>query len=178
MNGSRSGRNRLARAAILGWVPALLIAAAGGLVAQGHPGAVLEASFGWAGFVDNATINHWISAGGGRFYLTPRLGVGPEIVYMRGPTTDRDIMATGNLTFDLLPSDNGVRQVNPYLVVGAGLFQHREDLSGGTFTSRETGLTGGGGVRVFLTDRFYLAPEVRLGWELHVRTSLALGFRF
>jgi hypothetical protein len=33
-------------------------------------------------------------------------------------------------------------------------------------------------LRVFVTDRVYIAPEVRVGWELHLRTSVAAGFQF
>ena len=33
----------------------------------------------------------------------------------------------------------------------------------------------GGGVRAFLTDRVYVAPEVRFEWELHFRAGVTVG---
>ena len=148
-------------------------------IAQARPGFDLEGSVGWAGFPDNSINHHGVLGGGTRFYFTPRLALGPEVVYMRGPGTDRDFMLTGNLTFDFLRSGTtGPPRLNPYLVASGGLFQHRDGLRGGTFTSNEGAFTLGGGLRVFLTDKFYIAPEVRVGWELHFRSTLAVGFRF
>ena len=144
---------------------------------RGRP--TIEGFGGWAGFVDNETKHHWVVGGGGRYYITPRLAIGPEFAYMSGPGSDRDLMLTGNMTFDLfVPTIAGMRRANPFVVVGGGLFQHRQRFQSGEFTSTEGSFTGGGGVRVWLTDRVYIAPEVRIGWELHVRGSLALGVRF
>jgi hypothetical protein len=147
--------------------------------AQERPAIALESSLGWAGFVDNSTKHHGVLGAGARFYLTPRLAVGPEVVYMPGPNDNRVFILTGNLTFDFLRSGNtGPPPLNPYLVAGGGLFQHRDELRRGTFTSNEAAFTVGGGLRVFLNDRVYIAPEVRVGWELHLRTTVAIGFRF
>jgi len=147
--------------------------------AQQRSAVALEAAGGWAGFVDDSTKHHGIAGGSARFYVTPRLALGPEFTYMRGPDRDRDFMLTGNLTFDLLhPLVSGPPRLNPYLIVGGGLFQHRDDFRGATFTSTEGAFTAGGGLRVFLTHQVYVAPEVRVGWELHLRTSLAMGFHF
>ncbi len=33
-------------------------------------------------------------------------------------------------------------------------------------------------MRVFVTDNLYVSPEIRIGWELHIRTSFALGLQF
>ena len=55
--------------------------------AQDRPRAALEFSRGWAGFVDDATIHHAVFGGAARFYVTPRISVGPELVYMVGPIT-------------------------------------------------------------------------------------------
>jgi hypothetical protein len=65
----------------------------------------------------------------------------------------------------------------PYLVVGGGLFQTRDKFVGETFTSSEGAFTAGGGVRVFLTDRLYVAPEFRGGWEPHFRLSVSIGYQ-
>ncbi len=147
--------------------------------AQERPRPALEVFGGWAGFVDSPIVNHVAVGGNARFYLTPRLAVGPEIVYMSGPGDDRDVMVTGNLTFDLVrPGPTGPPRITPFLVAGGGFFQHTERVGTGDFTSREGAFTTGGGVRVFVTDNLYVSPEVRIGWELHIRTSFALGLQF
>jgi len=154
----------------------LIACAAQESAAQPAPGWAVEGSAGWALFVD-API-HWLAGAGGRFYLTPRLAVGPEVVYMKGPGTDRDLMLTGNLTFDVLRSGAPGRIVNPYVVVGGGLFQHRDEFASRTFTASDPAFTAGGGVRFALTHRLYVAPEARLGGELHVRSGISVGYRF
>ena len=183
---SKSGRFFQIRGPMAAFARVAIMAALGILVwlpsdatAQQRPGVALEGSPGWAGFVDNSTKDHRVVGGGARFYLTPRLALGPEVVYMRGPNTDRDLMLTGNLTFDLGRSGAaGPPRLNPFLVAGGGLFRHTDDFNGVAFTSTEAAFTAGGGLRVFLTDRVYIAPEVRIGWELHLRTSISVGFQF
>ena len=96
-----------------------------------------------------------------------------------GPDDDRDLIVTGNLIFDFLKPIGGRRwRVTPYVLGGGGLFQHRDRFRTGTFKSNEGAFTVGGGVRAFLTDRVYVAPEVRFGWELHFRAGVTLGVTF
>lgn len=145
--------------------------------AQGRP--ALELTTGWAGFVDDATINKTLFGGGVRVPISPRVSVGPEVVYMKGPGTTRDLMVTGNVTVDLLrePGNRPLRVV-PYVVAGAGLFRRSEEFVNETFSSTEGAFTAGGGARVSVGPRVYLAPEVRLGWELHLRASVTVGVKF
>jgi hypothetical protein len=134
---------------------------------------------GYAGFVDDATIDHAIFGAAGRVYLTPRLAVGPEFVYMRGPGEDRDLYLTGNLTFDVLPPRDGVpRRVTPFLVAGGGFFQHSDGFGPFDFTSYEGAFTGGGGVRGWISRRVYMLADVRFGWELHARVNAGIGIGF
>jgi len=145
--------------------------------AQDRPGAI-ELSSGWAGFADDSVIHHGLIGGAARFYASRRLSIGPELVYLIGPGSDRDLMLTGNLTFDLLgPTGTGARRATPYLVAGIGLLRHTNDFYGQRFASTEGAFTAGGGVRVFLTDRLYIAPEARVGWELHLRIGATVGLR-
>ncbi len=141
--------------------------------AQGtKPTPAVEITGGYAGFVDDATISHRVMGGALRFHLSPRVSVGPELQYMIGPGTDRDLILTGNITFDLLPPS---RKVTPFLVAGGGLFHHSDSFGGRTFSSSEGAFTAGGGVRAWVTDRVYVASEFRLGWELHARVSGTVG---
>ena len=39
-------------------------------------------------------------------------------------------------------------------------------------------LTGGIGIRLFLTDRIFIAPEARIGFAPLLQPTIALGFAF
>jgi hypothetical protein len=174
---TKAATKRMISGLLVCCVGALIFPARPGLAQDGGP-PTIEGFGGWAGFVDDVTINHWVIGAGGRYYITPRIGVGPEFVYMSGPGSDRDLMLTGNVTFDILaPTTSGMHRANPFVVLGGGIFQHRERFESGEFTSTEGAFTGGGGVRLWLNDRVYVAPELRIGWELHTRATLAVGVR-
>jgi hypothetical protein len=138
------------------------------------PSAAAEVIAGYAGFVDDVFVDHTAVGGSARIYLSPRISVGPEIVYMKGPRDDRDLFVTGNLTFDLIAATDG-RPVVPFLVIGGGYFRHSDRFGGTTFSSGEGAVTGGGGARVRLTDRLFALGEFRLGWEPHYRITGGVG---
>jgi hypothetical protein len=141
---------------------------------ESRRGAV-EGIGGWAGFVDEETVSHTVVGAAAKWYVSPRVAIGPELVYMIGPATDRDLMLTGNVTVDAFTDG----AVTPFFVAGGGVFRHSFDFGDrGKFSSTEGAFTAGGGVRILIGDRFYIAPEARLGWELHARLSVAAGWRF
>ena len=119
-----------------------------------------------------------MSGGAFHYPLSPRVWVGPEAVYMIGPGNDRDLFLTGNIWFDVsAPPRGGLRRITPYLVAGIGFMRHTEEFLA-DFTAYEWAFTGGAGVRIRLGDRWYVAPEARLGWEAHSRLSAAVGYTF
>ena len=132
---------------------------------------------GYAGFVDDATIAHGVVGGNARIYLSPRVAVGPEFVYMRGPRFDRDLFVTGNVTFDILAPREG-RRVMPFVVAGGGVTRYSGRIGSFTFTSWEGTFTGGGGVRVDLTERLFVTGDARIGWEPHLRYTGGAGVRW
>ena len=154
---------------------ALFTALASPVFAQGRGGSAAEGVVGCAGFLDDTIIAHTVSGGSARWYLLPRLAIGPELIYFQGPRDARDLVVTGNLTFDFLA---GAHPVTPFVVGGGGCFRHRDKFGGATFTSTEGSFTGGAGVRLSIGRQFYVAPEFRIGWEPHVRISVAAGWRF
>jgi Outer membrane protein beta-barrel domain len=165
-------------------ITALLVAlmvsglAAAPAAGQAHPSAlVLEVSGAHALFLDDDPIAHAALGGSIRWYVTSRVSVGPEITYMIGPGTDRDLLVTGNFTVDFRDPRGPARLV-PYVLVGAGLFRHSERFGGQTFTSQEPGATVGVGVRFRVTPHLSIAPEVRLGWEPHMRIGATVAYRF
>ena len=167
-------------------LPALLAAfltlTSAGAFAQSsepRPAPAVDFLVGWAGFVDDATIDHSIYGAAGRLYLTPRLAVGPELVYMVGPNSDRDLFLTGNVTFDLMPPKQGrPRRITPFIVGGGGFFQHSDQAGSFSFTSYEGAFTAGGGVRGWITQRVYALADFRFGWELHGRINAGIGIGF
>ena len=143
-----------------------------------RPSPAVEFLAGYAGFADDATIDHAIAGTAARLYLTPRVAIGPELVYMWGPGSDRDFYLTGNLTFDLLPPRDGrPSRVTPFVVAGGGAFQHSNRFGSRTFSSLEGAFTAGGGVRGWITDRVYVLGDFRIGWELHMRMNAGVGIR-
>jgi hypothetical protein len=157
-----------------------LLASAATAAAQttARPSPAVEFTGGYAGFADEGIVGHSMFGGAARFYFSPRIGVGPEVQYMMGSGSHRDLMLTGNLTFDLLsPTGRTPRRVTPFLVVGGGLFRTTDSAFGDSFSSSEGGFTGGGGVRAWINDRTYVASEVRVGWEPHLRVTGTVGVR-
>src|SRR5688572_19571266 len=137
-----------------------------------RPGLAAEVFGGYASFVDDSPISHTVLGGAGRFYLTPRLAVGPEFTYMWGPETDRDLILTGNLTWDFLrPRIDNPQLLSPFVVGGGGFFRHSEH----SIRSTEGSFTAGGGTRVRITDRIYGLVDFRIGWELHYRITGGIG---
>ncbi len=132
----------------------------------------VEGAAGKAWFADDSAIEHTTMAVAARWAMTPRLTIGPEISYMIGPRSDRDLIVTGNVTFDVRPTG-----VTPFIVGGGGLFRHSNRFGRETFSSTEGAFTAGGGVRIPLGARVYIAPEARLGWELHTRFQLTIGYK-
>ena len=141
--------------------------------ARDRPPPAAELVLGWAGFADDAMIHHGVVGGSVRWHLSPRVSVGPELIYMQGPRGDRDFFATGNLTFDLFRPSSAV---TPYLVAGAGFMRHTGEVGTGTYTSSEGAFTAGPGFRARLSDRAYVGAEWRVGWELHTRLTAVIGF--
>jgi len=156
----------------LGFTPSFVEMSA----AQERPRPLIDFSGGWARFPDESLIDHGTVGGSARFYLTPRLSVGPELVYMIGPGTDRDLFVTGNVTYEwpMLVSGRSPR-VMPFVVASGGYMRHRPRF--GTFVAHTTAIVGGGGVRVRITDRVSAGPELRFGLELHLRVGGTVTIR-
>ena len=140
--------------------------------AQDRPAPAVEVAVGWVGFADDGIVSETLVGGAGRWYLSRRIAIGPEIGYIGGQNHSHMVL-TGNLTFDFLPN----RAVTPFVVVGGGLFQTRESFPSGGFTSNEGAFTLGGGVRISAGDRVTIGLDTRIGWETHLRINGTIGVR-
>jgi hypothetical protein len=137
----------------------------------------VEVVGGYAGFLDEGLVDHVIAGATVRYRLGRIISLGPEIVFMIGPGTDRDVFLTGNVTFDFLVPADGPRPgtVSPFVVAGGGLMIHRTRFGGSEFSTTEGAVTGGGGVRVWITRRIYAMGAYRAGWEPHMRIDGGIG---
>lgn len=141
-----------------------------------RPAPVVEGAVGWAGFGDEGIIHHTLVGAGWRGYVTRRISLGPEIQFLVGPDSDRDLIVTGNVVVDVLaPRRDRPRPTTPYLVLGGGLFRHSNDFGGRSFSSTEGAFTAGVGVRTWLTERVFAAVDGRIGWEPHLRLAATVG---
>ncbi len=145
--------------------------------AQGRPGPAAELAAGWVGFADDGIVSESLVGGAARWYLLPRVSVGPELVYISGAHHSH-LVLTGNVTWDVLaPTNRRPRRVTPFLVAGGGVFQTREHLFNGTYMSSEGAFTAGGGVRALVADRMTLGFDMRVGWEPHIRINGLIGLQ-
>jgi hypothetical protein len=148
-------------------------------LARDRPAPVGEFAAGVLMFPDEGVVTEGFVGGAGRFYLLPRISVGPEVAYISGDRHSH-LMLTGNMTFDFLGPENGQpRPVTPFAVVGGGLFRSRYIFpENEIFTHNEGSFTAGGGIRVRMADRVVAGVEARLGWETHIRLNGFIGVRF
>ena len=147
--------------------------------AQERQGPVAELAAGALLFADDGIVTEGLVGAAARFYVLPRISLGPEIAYIQGKNHSH-LMLTGNVTFDLVRPINGkARPVTPFAVAGGGLFRTRERFPDNQVdTSTEGAVTAGGGVRGLVGKHFILGAEARIGWELHIRLNGIVGVRF
>jgi hypothetical protein len=133
----------------------------------------VDFSGGYAAFVDESAIGHFTLGGGVRWQLTPKVSVGPDLVFMRGPDDDRDVFLTGKVIVDFMPD----RLVSPFVVADGGAMFHGDRYASGSFWGSEGAVSGGGGVRFNISPRVSIAPEFRIGWEPHLRFGATVIWR-
>jgi hypothetical protein len=145
--------------------------------AQDRPSPSIDLSAGWVGFADDGIVSEGMFGGAGRFYLSPRIAIGPELIYIGGDNHSH-LVLTGNLTFDVIaPAAGRAAPVAPFFVVGGGMFQTRESFFGEDYTHTEGAFTAGGGVRAAVGQRVTVGIDARIGWEAHLRINGVVGVR-
>jgi hypothetical protein len=129
----------------------------------------LRGSGGWIGFVDDSMIDHVLVGVSLRISTAGGLGVEPELSYLSGPGSDRDIVLAPVVSWEF-----GKKRVRPYVLGAAGVLWHRQASTWGS----EFHATGGVGVRAQLSDRWSVSPEFRMGMYPHVAFKVGVGYRF
>jgi hypothetical protein len=161
--------------------PAILIAvvlgtAAPAMAQTARPAPIVEFQTGYAGFIDESWIKRAVIGGAGRVFVSPRVAVGPEFLYLHASGIEHDWTLTGNVSFDLM-RESPTRAFTPYIVAGAGLLSQTTLVGTGPYTSKDGTFSGGAGARIALGKRFFIAPEFRMGFEPEVRVGVAIGWR-
>ena len=147
--------------------------------AQDRPAPAAEFALGAFFFPDDGVVTERFVGGAVRFYVSPRVSLGPEFAVVDG-RNHRHYMATGNVTYDFIAYNaSGPPLVTPFVVTGVGIFRTSEEFGRiEPFNHTEGGFTAGGGVRGSAGRHFFFGAEARIGWELHIRANALIGVRF
>jgi len=130
----------------------------------------IEGQVGTLSFIEDSH-QHLLVGGGAQFALTPRLAAGVEVTWFRGPGQERGQLVLGVLNVDLGPMSTE-RRVQPYFLTAVGGGQSRDS----TLTTSGALIDFGGGARIAVGDRWYVAPEARFGWAAHLRFGVNVGW--
>lgn len=130
-------------------------------------------------------LNHTVVGGAVRIYVTKRLSLEPEYLYMRRGENDQDHVGQMNVAWDFRDPS---KRVIPYVIGGAGVLRNRGRVFGNDFVTRapfvrEIAFTtwtanAGGGLKIYLTKRLFVSPEFRIGREPAVRGTINVGYVF
>ena len=135
----------------------------------------LRGTVGYSNFLDDGPLHHLVTGGSARFYVTNRLAVEPEFLFMYRSSQDLDFHFIPNVVFEFTKRES---RFQPYAIGGVGLQRHRELTGTGYYWSNSWTGSAGIGTKIFLSDRLYVAPEFRLGLEPIVRITASVGYVF
>lgn len=116
---------------------------------------------------DDGATEHTAYGGSARAYITPRLSFEPELLFLYHSSNDKDLIVIPNIAFDFRQGS----RIVPYVVGGAGLLHGFRRFG----SINDTIVSAGFGLKLFVADRFYISPDIRLGSPPHLRFSLAVG---
>jgi hypothetical protein len=140
---------------------------------QGHESRLeLKGAAGYSSFVDDGPLPHFVIGGSARIRIFRGLGLEPELTYMYRSQQDRDFILVPNLIWEFRRKD----RVVPYLIGGFGLLHHLERSGNYEMSGDFRVAHFGFGTKIFLNRRLFVAPEVRIGWEPHIRIAGTAGY--
>ena len=129
-----------------------------------------KGSVGLASFVDESPEHHLLTGGSVRIYLTRRFSIEPEFLYLYRDK-HYDMILMPNFVWDF-----GGSRVVPYVTGGLGLQRTTDTGFLQSYSHNEGVITAGAGVKFYLRDRWFIAPEARVGFEPHIRISAGIGY--
>jgi hypothetical protein len=124
---------------------------------------------GHSTFPDESWNSHLVAGGSVRYHFSRSGAVEPEIFLMRR-RRDHDLVVVPSLVYDFSPGS----RVAAYIIGGAGLLRHWGEYVSGSTWSPSIGF----GVRTFINERWFISPEIRVGWEPFSRFTVGAGYRF
>lgn len=124
-------------------------------------------------FLDDSAEHHLHVGGAVRFYVWKRLSIEPEFQYLRGSRDHYDIVFLPNVAYDFASRTS---QIVPYVIGGLGVLRSTTKFEPRSFSGKDYHVSGGGGVKLFLSGNWFLAPEVRIGASPHIRYTFAVGY--
>lgn len=137
------------------------------------------------GAVFSEDLKHTVVGGALRVYVTKRISIEPEYLYMRRTEHDQDHVGQINVAYDFA---DPTHRVVPYVIGGGGVLHNRGRVFGADFVTREPFVreirfttwtaSAGGGLKIFLTERLFVSPELRLGREPTLRATVNVGYVF
>lgn len=120
-----------------------------------------------------------------RVYVTKRISIEPEYMYYRNGENDQDHSGQLSVAYDF--TDPTKRAVF-YGIFGVGGLHHEgrsfsdDPITGAPRVferSFDTWTASGGvGVKIFITKKLFVSPELRLGKQPTVRASISAGYVF
>jgi hypothetical protein len=139
--------------------------------------------FGTAVFGED--LEHTLVGGAVRAYVTKRISIEPEYLYLRRSEDDQDNLVQINVAYDFTDPRN---RVVPYVIGGAGVLHNRGRVFGSDFVTRTPFVreikfttwtaSAGGGLKIYVTNRLFVSPELRLGREPTFRATINVGYVF
>lgn len=135
----------------------------------------LRGTVGYSNFLDEDPLHHFVTGASARFFVTNRIAVEPEFLFMYRSRQDIDFQFIPNVVFEFTKRES---RFQPYLIGGLGFQRHREMTGTGFYWSNSWTGSAGIGTKLFLSNRLYVAPEFRLGSEPIVRITGSVGYVF
>ena len=130
-------------------------------------------------------LEHKLVGGAVRAYVTKRLSIEPEYLYLRRSKDDQDHLGQISVAYDFT---DPTKRLVAYGIAGAGVLHNRgrvfrSDFVTGAPSVREISFTtwtasAGGGLKIFVTKRLFVSPELRLGREPTFRATINVGYVF
>jgi hypothetical protein len=146
------------------------------LHAQDHPSLVLQGSVGAReDIVETACGSGPQNSFGGslHYYFTPKTSIGGEFLGFSHCDQTFTFYAPQMSGMLQITHDFGTGRVCPYVIGGIGFVLHSPQNASGLSKPEAA---GGGGAKVFLSKRLYVAPEVQFGTPTIIRYSINMGF--
>ena len=131
-----------------------------------------KAMFGGAAFDDDT--GHTLVGGAVRAYVTKRISIEPEYLYLRNSNTDQDHLVGASVAYDF--ATDRTQRLVAYAIGGVGILHHQSSFVSNDFTTWSA--SAGVGAKIFVTKRLFLSPEFRLGREPMVRATISVGYAF